>query len=57
MNTRLAPLSEGRVEVDGTLLCAYHAWRFDSSGKLCALPQAKDKAAEDAACRWAPGGK
>lgn len=25
---RLAPLSEGRVEADGTLLCAYHAWRF-----------------------------
>mgnify|MGYP003322143092 CR=1 FL=1 len=30
---RLAPLSEGRVESDGTLLCAYHAWRFDGDGK------------------------
>eukprot|EP00971_Amphidinium_carterae_P168400 3336522-Amphidinium_carterae.2 len=24
---RSAPLSEGRVEEDGTLLCSYHAWR------------------------------
>ena len=23
---RAAPLSEGRIEDDGTLLCAYHAW-------------------------------
>lgn len=23
---RLAPLSEGRIEPDGTLLCTYHAW-------------------------------
>jgi len=28
---RAAPLSEGRVEDSGELLCAYHAWRFDSS--------------------------
>ena len=39
---RLAPLSEGRVEADGTLLCAYHAWRFDPSGACAAIPQAKD---------------
>lgn len=37
---RLAPLSEGRVEADGTLLCAYHAWRFDGSGACTSLPQA-----------------
>ena len=36
---RLAPLSEGRVEPDGSLLCAYHAWRFDGSGKCTAIPQ------------------
>ncbi len=24
---RLVPLSEGRIESDGNLLCAYHAWR------------------------------
>ncbi len=29
---RLVPLSEGRIESDGTLLCAYHAWRFDGKG-------------------------
>ncbi|KAL6745255.1 Rieske [2Fe-2S] iron-sulfur domain-containing protein, partial [Haematococcus lacustris] len=35
---RLAPLSEGRVEADGSLLCAYHAWRFDGSGACTAIP-------------------
>jgi nitrite reductase/ring-hydroxylating ferredoxin subunit len=41
---RLAPLSEGRVEPDGTILCAYHAWRFDGSGKCTSIPQSrKDK--------------
>lgn len=40
---RLAPLSEGRVESDGTLLCAYHAWRFDSQGNCVSIPQSKDK--------------
>ncbi|XGV99721.1 MAG: Rieske 2Fe-2S domain-containing protein [Leptolyngbya sp. BL-A-14] len=39
---RLAPLSEGRVEADGTLLCAYHAWRFDGSGTCQHIPQSKD---------------
>ena len=39
---RAAPLSEGRVEEDGTLMCAYHAWRFDSEGNCAAIPQAAD---------------
>lgn len=43
---RLAPLSEGRVEKDGTLLCAYHAWRFDGEGTCARIPQAKDAKAE-----------
>lgn len=25
---RRVPLSEGRLETDGTLQCAYHGWRF-----------------------------
>ncbi|KAG8457298.1 hypothetical protein KFE25_012037 [Diacronema lutheri] len=36
---RLAPLSEGRVEETGELLCAYHAWRFDGTGACTAIPQ------------------
>jgi nitrite reductase/ring-hydroxylating ferredoxin subunit len=41
---RLAPLSEGRVEPDGTILCAYHAWRFDGTGRCTSMPQSrKDK--------------
>ncbi|MEL6604925.1 MAG: Rieske 2Fe-2S domain-containing protein [Cyanobacteria bacterium J06614_10] len=43
---RLAPLSEGRVEADGTLLCAYHAWRFDGEGRCDRIPQARDAATE-----------
>ncbi|KAJ1636192.1 hypothetical protein T492DRAFT_587794 [Pavlovales sp. CCMP2436] len=28
----MAPLSEGRVEETGELLCAYHGWRYDGTG-------------------------
>jgi phenylpropionate dioxygenase-like ring-hydroxylating dioxygenase large terminal subunit len=38
---RLAPLSEGRVEADGTLLCAYHGWRFDTDGNCTKIPQSQ----------------
>lgn len=47
---RLAPLSEGRVESDGTLLCAYHAWRFDAEGNCVSIPQSKDKQTEAKNC-------
>jgi len=33
------PLSEGRVEDDGSLFCSYHGWRFDGKGDLVASPQ------------------
>ena len=35
---RRGPLSEGRVEDDGTLLCSYHGWRYDGSGACSDLP-------------------
>jgi phenylpropionate dioxygenase-like ring-hydroxylating dioxygenase large terminal subunit len=38
---RLVPLSEGRVETDGTLLCAYHGWRFDGDGNCTKIPQSQ----------------
>ena len=47
---RLVPLSEGRVESDGTLLCAYHAWRFDGEGNCVKIPQSKDKETEAKHC-------
>jgi len=47
---RLAPLSEGRVESDGTLLCAYHGWRFDSKGNCVSIPQSQDKQTEARHC-------
>jgi len=37
---RAVPLSEGRVEKDGTLLCSYHGWRFAGDGKITDIPQA-----------------
>ncbi|KAG5191705.1 hypothetical protein JKP88DRAFT_204659 [Tribonema minus] len=44
---RLAPLSEGRVEPDGTLMCSYHAWRFDGQGACTSIPQSpKESRAE-----------
>jgi len=36
---RKVPLSEGRIENDGSLLCSYHAWRFDGDGNLVDAPQ------------------
>mmetsp|Transcript_101278 Transcript_101278/g.285531 ORF Transcript_101278/g.285531 Transcript_101278/m.285531 type:complete len:520 (+) Transcript_101278:109-1668(+) len=36
---RLAALSEGAVEPDGSLRCFYHGWAFAGSGKCTALPQ------------------
>ncbi|KOP24545.1 (2Fe-2S)-binding protein [Hapalosiphon sp. MRB220] len=47
---RLVPLSEGRVEADGTLLCAYHAWRFDNEGNCVSIPQTKDQQTEAKHC-------
>lgn len=40
---RKVPLSEGRVENDGTLLCSYHAWRFDGEGECVAVPQVESE--------------
>jgi phenylpropionate dioxygenase-like ring-hydroxylating dioxygenase large terminal subunit len=38
---RAAPLSEGRVEADGNLHCAYHGWSFTQSGACARCPQAE----------------
>ena len=43
---RGVPLSEGRIEADGTLLCAYHAWRFSSEGHCVSIPQSLDSETE-----------
>ena len=37
---RLAPLSNGRLE-DGAIVCPYHAWKFDGSGKCVHMPHAQ----------------
>ena len=36
---RLAALSEGAVEPDGSLRCFYHGWAFAGSGECTAMPQ------------------
>ena len=43
---RGVPLSEGRIEKTGELLCAYHAWRFNSCGMCTKIPQCADSAEE-----------
>ena len=40
---RKVPLSEGRVESDGSLLCSYHGWRFEGDGSLVDVPQLDSK--------------
>jgi len=47
---RGVPLSEGRVEKSGELLCAYHAWTFDSNGNCTNIPQANNDKQKIKAC-------
>jgi len=47
---RQAPLSEGRVEEDGSLLCSYHAWRFNGQGDCTALPYSPEHLQEKHKC-------
>eukprot|EP00903_Cladosiphon_okamuranus_P022582 g20777.t1 len=55
---RAVPLTEGRVEDDGSLMCAYHGWRFDSDGKCLSIPQSdsggRDEAAPNACAKVYP---
>lgn len=39
---RLAPLSEGRIDESGNLMCSYHGWQFDRNGECQRIPQAED---------------
>lgn len=39
---RLAPLSEGRIDESGNLMCSYHGWQFDSVGECQRIPQAEN---------------
>jgi phenylpropionate dioxygenase-like ring-hydroxylating dioxygenase large terminal subunit len=43
---RFAPVSEGRIEKDSSLQCAYHGWRFNGSGACTLIPQSPAAAAE-----------
>jgi phenylpropionate dioxygenase-like ring-hydroxylating dioxygenase large terminal subunit len=47
---RMGPLSEGRVEEDGNLLCSYHGWRFNGDGACADLPYVSGPAAERQRC-------
>ena len=47
---RRGPLSEGRVEDDGTLLCSYHGWRYDGSGACSDLPYSPESKRERHQC-------
>ena len=47
---RLAPLSEGRIHSDGTLMCSYHGWRFQGDGACVDIPQSLNAKANATAC-------
>lgn len=47
---RLAPLSEGRIDQDGTLMCSYHGWQFNGQGACTRIPQIGDEKAHATAC-------
>jgi len=47
---RQAPLSEGRIEDDGSLLCSYHAWRFNGEGECTSLPYSPEHLEEKHKC-------
>lgn len=48
---RAAPLSEGKIWMDGTLQCSYHGWRFEGEeGNCVRIPQAASEEAEKLAC-------
>ena len=44
---RKVPLSEGRIENDGTLFCSYHGWRFDGDGSCVHIPQVSEEQLEN----------
>ena len=46
---RTARLSKGWV-VDGQVVCGYHGWVYDRSGRCVAIPQAPDRAIPSSAC-------
>eukprot|EP00803_Ostreobium_quekettii_P005127 evm.model.scf_3447.1 EVM.evm.TU.scf_3447.1 scf_3447:2323-7983(-) len=47
---RLAALSLGSVQEDGTLACRYHGWRFNGHGECTHIPQATGTTSEAIAC-------
>lgn len=47
---RLAPLSEGRV-VEGQLVCSYHGWSFEGTGKCTRVPQVGAERLPGSCCR------
>jgi len=52
---RKVPLSEGRVEDDGSLLCSYHGWQFEGTqGKLVDVPQLEQDSAQLQAVQMNP---
>lgn len=43
---RGSDLAQGKCEPDGTVGCAFHAWRFDATGKCTKIPSNKDPVGE-----------
>eukprot|EP00930_Biecheleria_cincta_P087179 TRINITY_DN7642_c0_g1_i2.p1 TRINITY_DN7642_c0_g1~~TRINITY_DN7642_c0_g1_i2.p1 ORF type:complete len:561 (-),score=99.45 TRINITY_DN7642_c0_g1_i2:316-1998(-) len=50
---RMAPLSLGDVQEDGSLRCAYHGWCFNGEGKCTKIPMARNQEEETKMCSLA----
>lgn len=44
---RKVPLSQGRVQDDGSLFCSYHGYRYNGNGTLMDVPQLADNKDQD----------
>jgi phenylpropionate dioxygenase-like ring-hydroxylating dioxygenase large terminal subunit len=51
---RLVPLSEGRVESNGVLQCAYHGWEFNEKGACVRIPQLNTDSGQSSAAVNSP---
>ncbi|MEQ8963413.1 MAG: Rieske 2Fe-2S domain-containing protein [Coleofasciculus sp. C2-GNP5-27] len=47
---KLAQLSRGTINQDGTLMCRHHGWSFNGQGKCTKIPMLAGSEAEETAC-------
>ncbi|MEA5537226.1 Rieske 2Fe-2S domain-containing protein [Crocosphaera sp. XPORK-15E] len=48
---KLAPLSMGKIQADGTLMCRHHGWCFDETGNCTKIPMLAGNEGLETACK------